>query len=203
MTPVSKYMSLFLIIIFTIGMVWLAGQFFSPGSKLPVLGEPGHTAGGFSFINQQGERVTEEAVKGKVTVVEYFFTHCTGICPVMTGNLRKVYDEYKGKKDFTILSHSVDPERDSVPVMAVFAARIGARPPTWQFLTGDKEALYKAARQDYLLAVEDTVTASLEQDFIHTEYVALLDKERKIRGVYNATDSTSIEKLIEDIKELL
>ncbi len=203
MTPVTKIMSLFLIALFTFGIIWLVGSALSSRTALPVLGEPGHRAGAFSFTNQQGRRVTEKEAEGRVTVVEYFFTRCTGICPVMNKNLQKVHEEFKDDKDFIILSHSVDPERDSVDVMARYAARMGAQPPSWQFLTGDKQALYQAARQEYLMAVEDTVLTNLEQDFIHTEYVTLLDKKRQIRGFYNATDSVEVLKLIKDIDTLL
>lgn len=170
---------------------------------LPVMGDAGHVAGAFAFHNQAGQLITEKEVANKITVAEYFFTTCPGICKVMNGNLVEVYRRYKDNKNFSILSHTVDPETDSVAVLAAYASRMQAVAPAWQFLTGAKEDLYYAARQDYLLAVEDTVLAGSKEDFIHTEYVALLDRQRRIRGFYDATNKKSIEKLIVDIALLL
>jgi len=186
-----------------IAALWLAASLFRKTKELPYLGEPGHVAGDFSFINQQGKEITAADVQGKVTVVEYFFTSCPGICKVMNHNLQKVYAAYEQDSLFTILSHSVDPEKDSVPVLAAYAAGMQVKPENWQFLTGDKYLLYHTARTDYLLSVEEAgVATGSAEDFIHTQYVALLDKERRIRGFYDATDSTSIERLIDDIAQL-
>lgn len=195
-------MALLLIGLITVGIVFFAAFNLFKGDKLPVLGEAGHKAGSFSFLNQHGEKITEKEVEGKVAIAEYFFTRCAGICPIMNKNLAKIHETFKDRSDFVILSHSVDPERDSVTAMRNYAARFNATPPSWQFLTGDKYSLYKAAREDYLLAVEDTVTTTLEEDFIHTEFVTLLDKQRRIRGFYNATDSLSVEKLKKDLTTL-
>lgn len=170
---------------------------------MPVLGEPGHIAGNFSFTNQEGKLITEKDMVGKVAVIEYFFTSCPGICKVMNKNLNLVYKSFKGRSDFAILSHTVEPETDSVPVLARYARNFNAEAPTWQFLTGNKYDLYKAARTEYLLAIEEENNSAVEEDFIHTQYVALLDKNRRIRGFYDATDRTSVDKLIKDVKTLI
>ena len=168
-------------------------------NKLPVLGEPGHMAGSFSFVNQDGILINEKSVENKVTLVEFFFTSCPSICPRMNENLKEVYKKFKPDTGFVILSHTVDPERDSVSVLKKYAQRYSADAPGWQFLTGDKNALYQAASRDYLLAAVD----SGNSNFIHTQYVALLDRQRRIRGFYDGTNKESVSKLASDIKTLL
>lgn len=176
---------------------FLVYQLATRTHTLPVLGEPGHHAGKFAFTNQQAQPVTEQTVQGKIAVVEYFFTTCPGICKIMNEQLQRVNNIYGNDTSFVILSHTVDPEHDSVPVMAAYAPKIGAKLPTWQLLTGGKYELYRMARQDYLLAVEDSANDNL--DFIHTEYVALLDRQRRIRGFYDATNKEAVDRLIKDI----
>jgi len=166
---------------------------------LPYLGERGHRAGVFSFINQNGKEITDRLVQNKVTVVEYFFTSCPSICPRMNKNLKEVYNEFKTDSNFIILSHTSDPDNDSVKALRLYAGSLGADAPSWQFLTGNKADLYKAANRDYLLAAEDSGPGA----FIHTEYVALLDKQRRIRGFYDATNEEKIKKLESDISMLL
>ncbi len=182
-----------------IGLIWILSMAFSNKSKLPVLGDPGHVAGSFSFTNQNGELISEKTVADKVTVVEYFFTSCPSICPVMNENLKDVFEKFRSDTSFVILSHTVDPERDSNTVLNKYAKRYGATAPGWEFLTGNKDSLYKTASRDYLLSATDGGSAN----FIHTQYVALLDKKRRIRGFYDGTNKETISKLESDIKQLL
>ncbi|MFY0252846.1 SCO family protein [Chitinophaga sp. 30R24] len=168
--------------------------------RLPILGTPGHTVPGFSFTDQDGHTKTKADVNGKVYVAEYFFTTCTGICPKMNANMDKVYARYKDKPNFLILSHTVDPEHDSVPVLKAYAAKHGADAKNWWFLTGDKRQLYRLARQGYLV---DDGTYTGEDDFVHTQWFALVDKEGQIRGLYEGTKKQDIDKLINDIDRLM
>jgi len=199
-TPASTKIAAFsMLAVLTLGLIYFLTVAFGNKTKLPVLGEPGHVAGAFSFVNQDGEHITEKSVSNKVTVVEYFFTSCPSICPVMNGNLKEVYDKFKTNAGFMILSHTVDPERDSVSVLKKYSMRYDARSPGWQFLTGSKESLYQCASKDYFLAVED----SSNTRFIHTQYVALLDKKRQIRGFYDLTNKENVGKMNEAIEQLL
>ncbi|MBV8254875.1 MAG: SCO family protein [Chitinophaga sp.] len=168
--------------------------------KLPILGAPGHTVPGFSFTDQTGKTRTQEDVKGKIYVSEYFFTTCTGICPKMNANMEKVYAKYKDNPNFLILSHTVDPEHDSVPVLKAYAAKHGADDKNWWFLTGDKKDLYRLARQGYLV---DDGTPSGDEDFVHTQWFALVDKQGQIRGLYEGTKEKDVYKLIADIDRLM
>ncbi len=198
--PASTKIAAFsMLAVSTLVLIYFLSVAFGNKTKLPVLGEPGHVAGAFSFVNQDGVRITEKSVRNKVTVVEYFFTSCPSICPVMNGNLKEVYEQFKTNPGFMILSHTVDPERDSVSVLKKYSARYDASPPGWQFLTGSKESLYQSASKDYLLAVEDSSNSS----FIHTQYVALLDKKRQIRGFYDLTNKENVGKMDEAIQQLL
>lgn len=181
------------------GLIYFISVSFGNKEKLPVLGETGHVAGDFSFLNQNGKTITDKSVKNKVTLVEYFFTSCPSICPVMNKNLKEIYGQFKTNAGFAILSHTVDPERDSVPVMKKYAGRFEADSPGWEFLTGNKDSLYQRASKDYLLAVED----SSNSVFIHTQYVALLDKKRQIRGFYDMTNRENIVKIEDAVRQLL
>lgn len=189
----------FMVLLLICGLMYLLSIIIGTHPTLPVLGEPGHRAGTFSFVNQEGKSITEKSVENKVTVAEYFFTSCPSICPMMNANLRQVYEKFKTNPDFVILSHTVDPDKDSVPVLRAYAERLDARAPGWQFLTGDKMALYTSASRDYLLSAAD----SGSNQFIHTQYVALLDKSGQIRGFYDMTVKGSIKKLDADIQQLL
>jgi protein SCO1 len=158
----------------------------------------------FSFINQDGKTVTEDDLKGKVTVVEYFFTTCKGICPRMNGSLRKIYDEYKGKPDFLILAHTVQPEIDSVPRLRFYADSMKIDTKKWILVTGRKDSLYNAARGSYLLDDPANNVSKIEDQFIHTQFVALVDKSGNVRGgVYDALKEEEMKKLSKDIQSLL
>jgi protein SCO1 len=194
-----KISAITVLVLSALGIVWFLSIAFSNKNKLPVLGDPGHVAGSFSFTNQDGNPVNEKTVQNKVTLVEYFFTSCPSICPVMNTNLKDVFEKFKQDTGFVIMSHTVDPERDSASVLNKYAKRYGASTPGWEFLTGDKNALYTSASRDYLLAAVDSGNSS----FIHTQYVALLDKQRRIRGFYDATNKETIPKLESDITQLL
>ncbi len=171
---------------------------------LPVLGEGDHRVRSFSFTDQNGKTVTNEDVKNKIYVVEYFFTTCKGICPKMNENMTTVFKAFRGNKDVMILSHTVDPLKDTVQAMKEYSLRFDADPTQWLFLTGDKKELYDMARYSYLVtAADDTATVDIQSDFIHTDRFVLVDKTGHIRGQYEGTNKTSVEQLVGDIKELL
>ncbi len=185
----------------------------------------------FSFINQDGKKITEREVDGKVYVVEYFFTTCKGICPKMNANMRRVYEAFKDEPGFMILSHTCMPETDSVPLLKAYEEKMingklvknkdGSYKieydtaskllnpkhlnQNWNFVTGDKTALYKMARQDYGIDNGKPDSTQLMKDqFIHTQFFALVDKQRRVRGmVYDGLNNDEVEKLIIDIKGLL
>jgi len=115
--------------------------------KMPVLSyvQP------FSFTNQDGQKVTEAVYQNKITVVEYFFTTCKGICPRLNTNMKAIYELYKKEPDFQIVSHTCNPGTDSVPVLKHYADSLKVNTAKWIFLTGRKDSLYQMARGSYLL----------------------------------------------------
>jgi len=168
-------------------------------SKLPSISK----AKPFSFTNQDGQQVTEKDIKGKVFVASYFFTTCKGICPEMNGNLKKVYERFKDEKDFLILSHTSDPEVDSVPKIKRYADSVGADPNKWIFLTGRKDSLYNMARFAYAIDDPANNLKSIDDDFLHTQFWALVNKRGEVRKIYDGLKLDEVNALIRDIKKAL
>lgn len=178
-------------------------QYKQVPKRLPVYGNPGHKVDTFTFIDQEGKEITEKQLEGKIYVVEYFFTTCQGICPKMNENMATVYKTFRGQSDFAIMSHTVDPETDTVAQLKRYSLKFDADPSQWHFVTGSKDALYKMAIQSYLVtAVDDTTQKNITPDFIHSERFVLVDKEKHIRGTYDGTKKEDVNQLIGDIKEL-
>lgn len=165
----------------------------------------GHTIGKFSFLNQEGKQITQEDVKGKVFVAEYFFTTCGTICPIMNQQMQRVHKAYKGNSDFRILSFSVNPEVDTVEQMKRYAEQHGADSKQWFFLTGTREKLYDLARKSFfvLKPAEAENQGDVGSDFIHTNNFVLVDKEMRIRGYYDGTNTKEVDEMIKDINQLL
>ena len=169
-------------------------------TKLPVISyvKP------FSFVNQDGVAVSERDLQGKVAVVEYFFTTCKVICPRMNGSLKKVYNEFKSEPDFMILAHTVEPETDSVARLKFYADSMKIDTKKWVLVTGRKDSLYNSARSSYLLDDPKNNLEKIEDQFIHTQFFALVDKKGQVRGsVYDALKEDEMKKLSKDIKDLL
>ncbi len=165
----------------------------------------GHTIGKFSFQDQDGNTVTQEDVRGKVYVVEYFFTTCGTICPKMNKQMQRVHKAYKGNKNVNILSFTVDPKTDTVEQMKRYATQHGADASQWHFLTGNKDSLYRLARTSFfvLKPAEAENQGDVGSDFIHTNNFVLVDKQMRIRGYYDGTSAKEVDKLIHDIDHLL
>ena len=161
----------------------------------------------FSFTDQNGQTVTQKNIDGKVYVTNYFFTTCKGICPKMNFNLKGVYDQFKNDKDFAIISHSSMPETDSVPLLKAYEEKmIGSNPHNvakWYFVTGSKDSLYKMARQSYLLDNDKNNSVNIAEAFIHTQFFALVDKQKRVRGIYDGLKPAEISRLEKDISTLL
>lgn len=171
---------------------------------LPVYGNPGHKVGAFTFVNQDGKTITDKDVAGKIRVAEYFFTTCKTICPKLNENLNKVYEAYKGNDDVMLLSHTVDPEHDSIPALKEYSRRFDADSKQWEFMTGKKQDLYNMARYEYLIsAQDDTSGVPISSDFIHDNHYALVDRDGRIRGFYDGLKQEDVDKLIADIGILL
>ncbi|MGQ0740349.1 MAG: SCO family protein [Bacteroidota bacterium] len=164
---------------------------------------PVSTVQHFSFINQDGKQVTEKDMTGKVYVAEYFFTTCKGICPKMNNNMKIVYEELKNEKDFLILSHTCDPDIDSVGQMKKYADSLGVDTRKWIFLTGGKKELYDAARISYTIDDPANNLKSIDDDFLHTQFWALVDRNGEVRKIYDGLKESEVKGLIKNARKLL
>ncbi|MEM8488807.1 MAG: SCO family protein [Bacteroidota bacterium] len=160
-----------------------------------------HRISPFKLVNQEGETVTEKDFEGKIYVADFFFTSCPGLCPRMASNMMLLQDAFVADDEILLLSHSVTPEKDSVPVLKEYAENKGVLSHKWHLVTGAKKDIYKLGRQDYFVE-EDLGENKSEDDFLHTENFVLVDKNRHIRGVYNGLNKTAINQLISDIETL-
>jgi protein SCO1/2 len=160
-----------------------------------------HRVSPFKLTNQEGIIVTEKTFEDKIYVADFFFTICPGICPKITANMGILQDEFIEDNDVLLLSHSVTPERDSVPVLKQYAEDKGILSRKWHLVTGTQQEIYKLGRKDYFVE-ENLGLDKAEDEFLHTENFVLIDKNRHIRGIYNGLNKASIHQLIADIKTL-
>ena len=164
-----------------------------------------HSVEDFKFQNQLGNTVSMADLPGKVIVADFFFTRCPSICPKLTANIKKLQDALSSKDQFKqlnpafiqFLSFSVDPERDSVPVLKAYGDRFGINPDLWWLLTGPKKQIYDFSINELKLGLADG--EGVDSNFIHTQKLVLLDKQRVVRGYYNGLDSTDMNKLANDM----
>lgn len=194
-------------------------------AKLPVINA---STPAFNFTDQNGQSFTNKKIEGKVFVTEYFFTTCKGICPKMNISMRRVYDLYKNDPDFLMLSHTCMPEIDSVALLKKYEKKMltgkieeqqdgsfkliheekdtiaSYQNKNWFFVTGDKNELYKMARQGYMIDNgKPDSTQRIEDQFIHSQFFALVDRYGRVRGIYDALIEAEVQKLIKDIPELM
>lgn len=168
-------------------------------AALPVFKGENYTLRDFSMRNQNGNVVTLTDWKDKIVVVDFFFTHCNSICPKMTRNLKKVQEAYAGNSGLLLNSFSVDPGRDSVGRLKAFATQFGIG-NNWHLLTGNKTDIYRLARNSF--SVVATEGDGGDGDFIHSEKLVLIDKQKHIRGYYSGTSDSDVQQLITDIQKL-
>lgn len=159
-----------------------------------------HTIEDFQLTNQNGQIVTQENYADKIYVADFFFTTCPTICPIMTKNMAQIQNSILDKSDVLLLSHSVTPQIDSVAQLKKYAIEKGVLDHKWNLVTGDKKQIYELARKSYLAVKTDGDGGPY--DMIHTENFILVDKERRIRGFYDGTNSEEIEKLLSDLQIL-
>ncbi len=213
----------FFVLLFTAFVYAVVGEYDLSGTKLAVINKD---VGTFNFTDQNGKAFTRTNVEEKVYVAEYFFTTCAGICPKMNANMRRVWDKYKDEKRFLILSHTCMPEKDSVPVLKQYEIKMLQSKPVqkadgsfvlvvdstsavpanknWIFLTGDKQALYAMARRGYLIDDGKPDSTQLIKDqFIHTQFFSLVDKQGRVRAIYDGLKEDEVQQMMKDIDGLL
>ena len=162
--------------------------------------EQSHFVSDFELINQNGDTITNKDYEDKIYVVDFFFTRCGSICPIMTNNMKKIQDKFLENDNLMLLSISVTPNIDNVETLKKYAKSKGVINSKWNIATGNKKHIYELARKSYF-AVLKKGDGGL-QDFIHTPNFILIDKKKQIRGIYNGTDDIEIKRVINDIKTL-
>jgi protein SCO1/2 len=168
-----------------------------------------HSVADIELVNQLGDTVSLDEIKGNIIIADFFFTRCPSICPTLTKNMKGLQDALK-MRDFRrridvsyvrFLSFSVDPERDSVDALKAYADRFGVNHDSWWFLTGPKKKIYDFALNELKLGLQDG--EGVDSNFIHSQKFVLLDRERIVRGYYDGLDTTSLSRLAEDLTILM
>lgn len=176
--------------------------------KLPIFGERTvqgsdtiyHRIAPFRFVDQDSVPITNDTFKDKIYVADFFFTTCRTICPIMKTQMLRVYGATANMDDVLLLSHTIDPEYDTVALLHDFASRLGVESKRWHFVTGVKDSIYKIAQTSYFATAMEDKT---EPDgFIHSGAFLLIDKSGRIRGKYDGTKEEDVNRLIGDIKRL-
>ncbi|MFZ1799874.1 MAG: SCO family protein [Chitinophagaceae bacterium] len=158
----------------------------------------------FTFTTENGKPFTQKDMLGKVCVVNFFFTTCKGICPLMNRNIKTVYEQYKDQPEFMVVSHTCDPETDSAATLKKYAEKMQVNTEKWVFLTGRKDSLYLQARNSYLLDDPKNNLKDINDQFLHTQFIALVDKNGNVRGhIYDALKQDELKALSAEIAVLL
>jgi len=160
-----------------------------------------HIVRDFNLINQNGVNITSKDYENKIYVVDFFFTRCPSICPIMTDNMLQIQKEFIKNDDILLLSISVTPKLDNVEVLKNYAIEKGVIDAKWNITTGSKKHIYELARKSYFAVLEQGDGGM--QDFIHTPNFILVDKKKQIRGIYDGTDEKEISRIINDINVLV
>lgn len=154
------------------------------------------------FINQHGDSFSTAQLRGKISVVQFFFASCEGICPIISDNMVLVQKEFAGNQNVKLISFTVDPARDSVPVLKKYAERFSCDSAQWTLLTGEKKKIYDMVRYGFILPDVEPGNGD-EEDFIHSNQLVLVDRNSIIRGYYSGTDTAEVRMLLEDVHTLL
>lgn len=161
-----------------------------------------HTIPNATFTTQSGKPFSAAQHRNVISVSNFFFSTCTGICPVVTNQMTRIQAAFANNQQVKFVSYTVDPEVDSVPVLAEYARRFKADTAQWTFLTGTKKALYDQIRYGFYLPDVEVGSGDAE-DFIHSDQLVLVDRDLVIRGYYTGTDSAAVDSLIQDMQLLL
>jgi protein SCO1/2 len=195
------------LLIIIIGLAFIIGA--CQPKKLPILGEREfingdsvyHSIPDFTFIDQDSNVVTNKTYEGKIYVTDFFFTTCPTICPVMKTQMLRIYEKFKDNPEVGILSHTIDPRHDSVAVLRAYAKRLGVSGNFWHFVTGDRDKIYELGQKEYYVTAGEDSTAA--GGIIHSGAFILVDKKRRVRGMYDGTQEKDVSRLMKDMDVLL
>lgn len=191
---------------------FISNTMFPSNKELPFLGESlkvekngqiveeHYAIPPFKFVNQDSLPISEQTVAGKVYVADFFFTSCPTICPKVKRQMHRVYEKFKGQGDFVMLSHSIDTKYDTVANLKRYATNLGIESSKWHLLTGEKDHIYEMAMKYMISAVED---GDAPGGYTHSGHIALIDRQRHVRGYYDGTNEREVDQLLIDIDKLL
>lgn len=209
MNPRWKILAPALVILFPV-IFWLVlVRGHNNFRRLPVIGPfeisangdtVNHTIPPFELTNQEGKIISDKSTEGNIYVANFFFSTCKTVCPKMNEQVHRVQEAFKDIKDIHILTFTVDPENDNVAALAEYAKKMKADNSKWWFLTGPKDSIYQLAREGFLVPASLGETAN---DFFHSQDLILIDKEKRMRGVYDGTVPAEVDTLIDEIKVLM
>ncbi|MER3412941.1 MAG: SCO family protein [Armatimonadota bacterium] len=198
---VAVWAAALLALVSVLFLYWLTQARRSNAVLAPPTVEGGASLGtvpAFEMTDQTGNLFSSDALKGKVWVAEFFFTRCTGVCPVMNRNMAKVVEALQNWEDFAAVSFTVDPKNDTPQVLAEYAKQFGADATKWHFLAGRKEEVVRLSREGFLLG-----TSEVAEEFVHSNRFVLVGRDGKIEGHYVGTDEAEVHQLISDALRLL
>lgn len=154
----------------------------------------------FEFYDQDSNFIDHNTIEGKVYVTDFFFTSCPTICPKMKQQMLRIYDEFEDEDDLILLSHSIDPVRDSVARLNTFAKKLGVESSKWHMVTGNRDSIYGMAKHYMIAAQKDDLAPG---GYAHSGAFLLVDKNKQIRGIYDGVDPESVDELMDDVKRIL
>lgn len=199
---------MFLFFVLTIGVACS-----QKAEQLPYLGQPTEEVAtdgaskekqyqipSFTLMNQDSLWVSNQTLAGKVYVADFIFLQCPTICPKMNVEMKRVYNQYQAEDQVLFVSHTIDPKNDSIPVLKAFSESLGVKAPKWQFLHGEEKAIHQLAQGYFMQAYQENKAPG---GYAHSGGFLLIDGKQHIRGVYDGTSTTDVNRLIEDINVLL
>jgi protein SCO1 len=205
--------TLLVMFLFSVLGIYIFYRLLTPQERLPVYSpvdvnprlvdaslhhvKKNHKISDFELVNQNGATITQATFDNKIYVADFFFTRCGTICPLMTSHMYALQNAFLNDEEVLLLSHSVTPVLDSVPVLKRYAENKGVLAAKWHLLTGPKKQIYDLARKSYFAVLDEGDGG--EQDFIHTEQFVLVDQKKRIRGYYDGTDPKEIQRILADI----
>ena len=160
-----------------------------------------HKVADFQFVDQDSALITPQTFENKIYVTDFFFTSCPTICPLMKKQMLRVYEAFENNNEVVLLSHTIDPEYDTVALLHEYAQRLGVKSDKWHFVTGEKDAIYEAAQKSYMVTADKDNNAP--GGFIHSGAFILVDKDRRIRGIYDGTKPEEVDHMMQDMQHLL
>lgn len=195
--------------LFPIILIAFACSQMTSNQELPILGNViyegndtiYHTIKPFELYDQDSAIITNEIMSSKVYVADFFFTSCPTICPTMKSQMLRVYKKFEGNAEVGFLSHTIDPEYDTIPLLKDYSSRLDVNTDQWKFLWGEMEVVYDLAETSYMsIANEDNDAPG---GFIHSGAFLLVDKEGRLRGFYDGTVEEQVDVMMNDIEILL